>query len=220
MDHKCEGLIAPHRRFIYEGDVYTHSISFCNIYEPELSDELHCMRLFLFNDLIVIAKKRQTLSYSFGISGDQLFSFKEKLELNKIVVGLLPSETDQDEGSFFIRYESRCPDRFYCKITEQVDHWVKIINETKINESKRASVYLERRKSTKNLTADNLLSISFPSVPSVVHETPIRSSDNKLINNDTNVNEMLQQGKLLLKDLFISISKVNNTELQQKIKVS
>jgi len=135
MDHQCEGLVEPHRRFLREGDFKTDSVFFSSRYEPELG-ALEPVHLFLFNDLLVIAspkKRRPSLWFSEDpTQGAVHYRFRERFRLDEMQVGMLPPQREEMPFSFFIKVGSRCADRFYGPGQDSVRSWIQAIREASI----------------------------------------------------------------------------------------
>ena len=196
MGHKCQNLIQPQRRFIFEGDVFTQHLSFCSSTEPELSEELEEVRLFLFNDLLVIASKPKfkpiasTFKKVWGEQEVELL-FREQIPILNSTTGTLPPRSETDAlFSFFIQYKTFCPDRFYCRTLTQAEDWVRIIRNTIVSQSKKLSTlkierseeedpWLHGRRSILYRSSSSLIQ-SFPSAPQTPSQTPTKSSNSKL----------------------------------------
>lgn len=89
-----KGLVMPHRRFVYDGEMLTDSVNFA-VPQQQQKDtcDLHEVYVYLFNDIIVLAKRPRiaTIMGTMGkaIGRDEPLRFAEKLDLSRTVVTLV-----------------------------------------------------------------------------------------------------------------------------------
>jgi hypothetical protein len=135
LGHKCENLMQPQRRFVFQGELITNSDSFCQTGQERVTCDPYPCFFFLFNDLLVIATRPRIATFSTTMKRmigeeDQVYKFQEKIPLNQLTVGQLPQDTNGQMYGIFLQMERRIPDHFFLPTRSERDEWMTIFQDT------------------------------------------------------------------------------------------